>query len=315
MGIVGAGRAGMALALALQRAGRPVVAVSSRDPGRRATLAERLPGVEVVAAPGDVAALADLVLLAVPDDAIVAVAAAVRGRPGSIVAHLSGVHPAALLRDVVPVEVRVGAFHPLVAFAEPERAVTALRGAYVALDGDPAAINVLGALAEALGARPVTLTPAGDPVLAKAAYHAAAVLAAGGFVALLDTIAELGRVAGLDEATAIEVYGSLVRQGLANAEALGIVASLTGPAGRGDRGTVRLHLDAISRATPDVREMYVGATRRQLMMARAGGVLDPSRAAAIASMLDRASRMPPDGSPSSEALADRGDRAPGPPGA
>ena len=42
---------------------------------------------------------------------------------------------------------------------------------------------------------PVRLAPG-----SKAAYHAAAVLAAGGFVALLDAIAELGRVAGLDEA-------------------------------------------------------------------------------------------------------------------
>ena len=35
------------------------------------------------------------------------------------------------------------------------------------------------------------------------AYHAAAVLAAGGVVALLDAIVELGRVAGLDEQASI----------------------------------------------------------------------------------------------------------------
>ena len=106
---------------------------------------------------------------------------------------------------------QIGAFHPLVAFADTERAVAALHGATIAIEGDHAAGRAAGP--DGRGdrrARPVRLPPG-----SKAAYHAAAMLAAGGFVALLDAIAELGRVAGLDEAAALAVYGPLLEQTLA----------------------------------------------------------------------------------------------------
>jgi predicted short-subunit dehydrogenase-like oxidoreductase (DUF2520 family) len=286
IGIVGAGRAGMALAVALDGAGWPARVVSSRDPVRRASVAERLPGVVVVATAAEAAEVADLVVLAVPDDAIVAVASGLGARSGSVVAHLSGVHPAEVLRGAVPPGVWVGAFHPLVAFADVGLAVAALAGAYVAVDGDPAAVEALQRVAGAIGARPVVLAPGEDPAMAKAAHHAAAVLAAGGFVALLDAIAELGRVAGLDEGAAIEVYGSLVRQGLANAHALGIDAALTGPVARGDAGTVATHLAVMGSTAPDVLELYRATARRQLAITRERGGLDPERAASLAGILD-----------------------------
>ena len=120
---------------------------------------------------------------------------------------------------------QIGAFHPLVAFADTERAVAALQGATIAIEGDDQlARRSWPGWPRRSAATPVRLAPG-----AKAAYHAAAVLAAGGFVALLDAIAELGRVAGLDEAGALAVYGPLIEQTLGNAKALGIAAALTGP--------------------------------------------------------------------------------------
>ena len=93
---------------------------------------------------------------------------------------------------------------------------------------------------------------------AKAAYHAAAVLAAGGFVALLDAIAELGRVAGLDEAGSLAIYGRLIEGTLGNARALGIAAALTGPITRGDVGTLRV----APRCAPRARAARPRAVRR-----------------------------------------------------
>lgn len=290
LGIVGAGRAGLALALAAARRGWPLRAVSSRDGARRGAAAAALPRATIVPDAAEVAALADLVVLAVPDDAIEGVAAGLDARPGTIVAHLSGVHPAGMLRAVLPDGVAVGAFHPLVAFADAARGADAVEGAFMVIDGDPPAVAALRGLAEALGARPVVLggssADAGrDVVATKAAHHAAAVLAAGGFVALLDTIVELARVAGMDEATAVEVYGSLVRQGLANAAALGVGGALTGPVPRGDLGTLRAHLAAIAAQAPDAREAYLALARRQLAIARQRGVPDAGAADAIARAL------------------------------
>ena len=113
---------------------------------------------------------------------------------------------------------QIGSFHPLVAFADTERAVAALHGATIAVEGDDQLVDAAGR--DGRGDR--RRTRSGSRPGTKAAYHAAAVLAAGGFVALLDAIAELGRVAGLDEAGSLAVYGPLIEQTLGNARALGI---------------------------------------------------------------------------------------------
>ncbi len=274
-------------------------ALSSRDEGRRTAAASAMPGVSVVADPAEVARLSDVVILAVPDDTVALVARGLPARPGTVVAHLSGVHPAELLRGLVPTGVAVGAFHPLVAFADLWRAANAFEGAWVVLDGDPAAVEALRRIADALGSRTVVLTGSGSAggsgtdagsgpgaAAAKAAHHAAAVLAAGGFVSLLDAIAELARVAGMDQPTALEVYGSLVRQGLANAAALGIDGALTGPVPRGDVGTVQAHLETIDAVAPGVRDAYLALARRQLAIARRRDMPDPEAAAALRGLLD-----------------------------
>jgi len=138
-------------------------------------------------------------------------------------------------------------------------------------------------MAEAIGATPVRLAPG-----AKAAYHAAAVLAAGGFVALLDAIAELGRVAGLDEAGALAIYGRLIEGTLGNARALGIAAALTGPIARGDLGTLRAHLDAMRAHAPRALDLYAAAARREIELAEGRGVLAPEVARTLRDTLDAA---------------------------
>jgi predicted short-subunit dehydrogenase-like oxidoreductase (DUF2520 family) len=128
-------------------------------------------------------------------------------------------------------------------------------------------------MAEAIGAVPVRLAPG-----SKSAYHAAAVLAAGGFVALLDAIAELGRVAGLDEKGSLAIYGPLIEQTLGNARALGIRTALTGPITRGDRGTLEAHLATLRAHAPGVVELYVAAAEREIALAEGRGALTPEAA-------------------------------------
>jgi predicted short-subunit dehydrogenase-like oxidoreductase (DUF2520 family) len=175
---------------------------------------------------------------------------------------------------------QVGTFHPLVAFADTERAVIALRGAAVAIEGDEQLASLLAEMAEALGAVPVRLLPG-----TKAAYHAAAVLSAGGFVALLDAIVELGRVAGLDEPGSLGIYGRLIEQTLGNARALGVAAALTGPMTRGDVGTLAAHLEALREHAPAVLPLYRAAGEREVSIALERGVLAPEAAGAMRRLL------------------------------
>lgn len=273
IGIVGAGAVGTALGVALSRAGWPVQAVASRDAGRRERFHALVPSARGFAEATALLDEVELVIVAVPDDAIPAVAGRLHLYSGQAIVHTSGLLGAAALSPAMAAGTQVGAFHPLVAFADTERAVAALHGATIAIEGDDQLLELLARMAEAIGGIPVRLAPG-----AKAAYHAAAMLAAGGFVALLDAIAELGRVAGLDEAAALAVYGPLIEQTLGNARAVGIPAALTGPMTRGDAGTIRAHLAELAARAPDVVDLYRALAQRELALAEARGTLAPEGA-------------------------------------
>jgi predicted short-subunit dehydrogenase-like oxidoreductase (DUF2520 family) len=280
VGIIGAGAVGTALGAALHRAGWPVVAVASRDPARRERFRSLVPGVRAFAEAPAILDEAELLILAVPDDVIEELAGDLRLYGGQALVHTSGVLGAEALEPARAAGSQVGAFHPLVAFADTERAIEALHGATIAVEGDDQLAALLADMAEALGATAVRLAPGG-----KAAYHAAAVLAAGGFVALLDAIAELAQAAGLDEQGALAIYGGLIEQTLGNARALGIRAALTGPMTRGDVGTLERHLDAMARLAPGALPLYRAAAEREIALAESRGSLAPHAAESMRRLL------------------------------
>jgi predicted short-subunit dehydrogenase-like oxidoreductase (DUF2520 family) len=283
IGIVGAGAVGTALGVALTRAGWPIHAVASRDAERRERFRTLVDVRRVFVDPEPILDEVELIILAVPDDAIAPLAGSLRMYGGQAMIHTSGALGADVLAPAMGAGTQIGAFHPLVAFADTERAVAALHGATVAIEGDDQLAAMLADMAEAIGAVPVRLA-AGS----KAAYHAAAVLAAGGFVALLDAIAELGRVAGLDEAGSLAIYGPLIEGTLGNARALGIRAALTGPMTRGDLGTLTDHLATLRAHAPGVLDLYVAAARREIDLAQARGALAPEVAHKMRSVLESA---------------------------
>jgi predicted short-subunit dehydrogenase-like oxidoreductase (DUF2520 family) len=281
IGFIGAGRVGTGLAVAFTEAGWPVVSVATRDDARRERFLSLVPGSQAVAGAAAIADSADLVFVTVPDDALPAVAATLRLYAGQAAVHTSGALGSDVLDPVRAAGSTVGSFHPLVAFADQDAAIAALPGSTVAIEGDEELVVLLGQLATDIGAEAVRLPPSGKP-----AYHAAAVLAAGGFVGLLDGIAEVARGAGLDEAGALAIYAPLIRQSLANAERVGIQRALTGPFVRGDEGTVRDHLEALGRLAPNALELYRAVARRELAMAVERGELDAESGASMLRLLD-----------------------------
>jgi predicted short-subunit dehydrogenase-like oxidoreductase (DUF2520 family) len=280
IGIVGAGAVGTALGVALDRGGWPVHAVASRDPGRRERFRSLVPGVRPFADATPLVEEVELIVLAVPDDAISRVAGSLHMYSGQAMIHTSGLLGAEALAGAMAAGTQVGSFHPLVAFADLERAVAALHGATIAIEGDDQLLDLLARMAEAVGGLPVRLAPGSKP-----AYHAAAVLAAGGFVALLDAIVELGRVAGLDETGSLAIYGPLIEQTLGNARSLGVAAALTGPMTRGDRGTVARHLATLTEHAPAVVPLYLAAAEREIELAIGRRALTPEAAADLRSAL------------------------------
>jgi len=281
VGIVGAGAVGTALGVAVSRAGWPVAAVASRDAARRDRFTGLVPSARAYVEAAAILEDVELVILAIPDDAIAPLADSLRLYGGQTMVHTSGLLGSEVLSPALAAGSHIGAFHPLVSFtADVERSVAGIAGATIAIEADQAAIGLLADLAELLGGIPVRL-PAG----AKAAYHAAAVLASGGLIALLDAVVALGAAAGLDERGSLAIYGRLVEQTLANARGGGVAESLTGPIVRGDVGTVTAHLDLLERMAPGVLDVYLAAARREVDIVARRGTLAPEQLGRVRSAL------------------------------
>lgn len=271
--VVGGGRVGLSLARALARSGP--VAVLSR--GVRPLPAPLAPS---TVAWEPALAAADVVLVAVPDDAIGAVAlrlaqgGAVQARHA--VLHTSGRQDRSALAALEASGASRGSFHPLQTLRDPEGSPEALVGAPAVLEGDTRAVDMGRALAIRLQMAPALEIPASG----KPRYHAAAVFASNYLVVLADVAARLARGAGL-EATA-ELFLPLMGRTLVHLGDGDPAAALTGPVRRGDVGTVEAHLAALD---GEARALYLLLAREALALAEREG-LDEERAAALRQVLE-----------------------------
>jgi predicted short-subunit dehydrogenase-like oxidoreductase (DUF2520 family) len=220
--IVGRGRLGTALARALRSAGHDVAGPLAR-------------GAEGAGAP--------MVLLCVPDTEIAAAAAHVA--LGSLVGHCSGATGLDALRPHAGFSL-----HPLMTVTAGDGAVFAGAGAAVA-GATPDALAAARELATTLGMVPFEVRDED-----RAAYHAAASVAANFLVTLEGMAERLAASAGVPR----EALGPLVRAAVTNWEAQGAQRALTGPIARDDEPTVARQRAAVAERTPDLLELFDALT-------------------------------------------------------
>ena len=232
--LAGPGRVGASLAAWLEACG-----------GRRIAAAGR------AGLPGLATAGQDLLLVAVPDPALPAVAVELARRPqAAVVLHTSGSLDAEALAPLRAARSAVGTLHPLKAFPHPLPDPEQARGVFFAVDGDAPARDLAFRLAAAWGAEAAEV-----PATARSLYHFAATLAAGGVVTLLAAAEEIAERLGLPEAVTrgyLELCkGAVAAAAEAHAEGQPLGAALTGPVARGDRDTVARHLAALRELAPE----------------------------------------------------------------
>jgi predicted short-subunit dehydrogenase-like oxidoreductase (DUF2520 family) len=256
--VIGAGKAGRALAHAMRVAGVDVVGLHGRQPAH---------GITTGAWPATLA-LASVVLVTVRDAELEGVLGDLVSAPlasGAVVLHASGTAEPPALNSLRTRGHPGGTFHPLLPLTDPTRAAEQLHRAWIGIDGDEGARAVARELATAIGARVLEI-PAGG----KARYHAAAVIASNFPIVLLSLATRVLTRAGVSEEAARGALGTLLSAAAENARATEPSAALTGPVARGDVETVRAHLAALSDA-PDVLEVYRVLSREAIPLAERAG--------------------------------------------
>ena len=283
VGIIGPGRAGVGLALALVQAGYTV-----RLHGRRKKTVPKPLELTVGAAdePPAWVAQAGVLILAVRDDAISplaeALARAEAVRADQVVLHLSGVLGQEALAPLVPSRAALGSLHPLQTISDPATAPARLEGTWAAVEGMPRAVQAAEGIAQELGMRPFRLSGK-----QKAIYHAGAVFASNYFVVVEAIAQRLLRHAGLSDTEAWQALRPLVEGTFENLTRQEPKDALTGPVARGDEATIRRHLESLTR---DDALLYRALGRAALELAEKGG-MDEATAARVAQAL--ATDLPP----------------------
>lgn len=259
LAIVGAGRVGRALGRLLWELGWRigVVATRSEASSRRA--------VRFIGAGKPHGGLtrnvlgSNVILIATPDDAVSVVArelARMGGEElrGKVVLHTSGAQDSRVLAPMKEFGAAIGSMHPLQTFSGV--GVPDLAGKVFAVEGDLVAERAARQIARALGGSPVQIA-AGKKVL----YHAAAAMAAGHVLALVEAATQLLISLGMKRSEATRALLPLTRQVLDNLERVGPRAAWTGPLARGDYKIVESHLRALHDSWGEVAFAYEALNR------------------------------------------------------
>lgn len=313
--IVGAGRLGQALAIALQSAGYPIAALVARRRQKAEKAVALLTGARSewpvaltmnelhrLAVRGSQpmveevvdCSIADLIIIATPDDAIAETAQRLatvftgktskrpaRGaRPHGTVLHTSGALSSDVLRPLAKIGFHTGSLHPLVSVSEPRAGARGLHGAFFCLEGDENALRIARAIVKDLQGTSFSIRPEN-----KALYHAAALITAGHTTALFDLATELLAACGLKKSSAHEVLLPLLESAVGNLRVSAPEKALTGTFARGDVATVRRHLAALfGKKHAEALAIYKLLGLRSLQLASKNN-LDPRRVNEITKLL------------------------------
>jgi predicted short-subunit dehydrogenase-like oxidoreductase (DUF2520 family) len=279
-GFIGAGTVGTALAIGLNAKGYKVVAVSSRSRASAEKLAGEIHGCKAVTDNQAVADAAELVFITTPDAAIPLVASEVRWHKGQSVVHCSGADSTDTLEPAEKMGAATGAFHPLQTFASVKQAVDNLPGSTFAIEAEEPLMTTLREMARALNGHVIELK-ASDKVI----YHAAAVIASNYLVTLVKLSTDLWQSFDVPTGEATRALMPLLKGTLNNIENVGIPGCLTGPIARGDAGTVKKHLKALSESAPAVLPTYRELGRQTIPVALAKGKINEQQARDLEELL------------------------------
>ena len=268
LSIIGSGRLGTALALALASKGYRLKSLVARTPQSARRAGGLLSRTVQVLATKNLASLlpAEVFLITVPDDQIARVAVELsslvldgKRRPTAL--HTSGALSAEVLTPLRDKGWQTGSLHPLISISASDSTVY---GAYWSIEGDPPAVRVAKAIVQDLAGKSFSIRSEDKPL-----YHAAAVMSSGNVVALFDVALEMLAECGLDRKTARNILLPLIASTVRSLEAKDPAQALTGTFSRGDVETVKRHVAALKqKQLVDALDLYRALGKRSLELTK-----------------------------------------------
>lgn len=271
--IIGTGRLGTTLAVALEAKGyviRSLVGRRVQSARKAAALLHSktapFDGKTATLAAGKLSSipLSDLFLISVPDDQIARVAtqlSRLKIDSAPVALHTSGALSSEVLSPLRARGWSTGSLHPLISVSDRGASI---EGAFWSVEGDARAVRVAKTIVRDLGGTSFSIASAEKPL-----YHAAAVMTSGNVVALFDVALEMLVQSGLRRKTARRILQPLLSSTVSNLETKDPAQALTGTFARGDVETVKRHLAALKdHKLTDALELYCTLGKRSLKIAK-----------------------------------------------
>jgi predicted short-subunit dehydrogenase-like oxidoreductase (DUF2520 family) len=189
----------------------------------------------------------DVVIVAVPDDALSEVLGKISCHEKTLIAHTAG----SIGLDVFPSKLKhTGVFYPLQTFSENRR-IDFNDLPFFLEASDPFSSAILKDLAESIGGKPWFVDTEHRKLL-----HVAAVFVSNFTNYMLASGKRIAEKAGFP----FEVLKPLIEETILKAMVIGPENSQTGPAFRNDEGTIKKHIDLLS-FSPELQDVYKEVTK------------------------------------------------------
>jgi predicted short-subunit dehydrogenase-like oxidoreductase (DUF2520 family) len=283
--IIGAGRVGSSVGFLLQRAGYRVTAVAARTEASAEKAAAFIGSGEPTTDAVKAASKAEIVFITTPDGAIKNVCDKIASRgglkAGSIVVHMFGARSLELLNAAKSSGSYRAVIHPLQSAPSPAQGIKNLPGSYFRIEADPEALRTANDIVKALGGVELVMPKWSSDKDSASLYHAGAVTVSNYFVALVDYGLQFYQSLGADKQETLKALLPLIKGTLHNIEALGTAEALTGPIARGDVETIRGHIEAMQKKTPELLGLYKELARQTVSVARDKGSITQETAAEL----------------------------------
>jgi predicted short-subunit dehydrogenase-like oxidoreductase (DUF2520 family) len=260
--IVGIGRVGGALAIALDNAGFNVKQLIVRDrKAAKGLRSKAFPNAQIEDWSSLISINSDLIIIATADTDIHWAAEQLGPfvRPGQIVLHTSGALTSNEISKLEDLGCETGSLHPLTSISDPISGAGQFNGAYFCVEGSRKAVATARRLVRSLGGTAFNVKSS-----KKALYHAAAVMAAGHITAVFDCSLEMLTDCGISRQTGSKILLPLVKSTIDNLETKLPERALTGTFARLDRSTFEKHMAAFDGISKEIILIYLLLGERSL---------------------------------------------------